>query len=172
MVTKQQLRNWAKEERKKLDVKSVSKVLFEKLQSCKEYISAKNVMIFYPKENEVDLLALLEDKSKQFFLPRIDGEKLLCCPYKIGDELEESCFRTKEPCTAPVNINKLDLIIIPALAVDKENYRLGYGGGYYDRLLEGVGNNITKIVCLPKQLVVDTVYPEEHDIKLDFIITN
>lgn len=169
MFTKYELRKWAKEERKKLNIKSISQTLVKKLQESDEYKSAKNIMIFYPKENEVDLLALLEDKSKNFFLPKISGDNLLCCPYNRANELCESCFKTKEPTTEPANQSILDLIIVPALAVDKNNYRLGYGGGFYDRFLEGV--NITKLVCIPKELVVETVYPEEHDIKIYKIIT-
>ena len=56
------------------------------------------------------------------------------------------------------------------LAVDKNNYRLGYGGGFYDRFLKGV--NSTKITCLPKEFVLDTVYPEIHDSLVDKVIIN
>ena len=155
---------------KKLDIKSISQILVKKLQDSYEYKSAENIMIFYPKENEVDLLSLLEDKSKNFYLPKISGDNLLCCPFGKDDELCESCFKTKEPTTESVQKSILDLVIVPALAIDKNNYRLGYGGGFYDRFLEGV--NITKLVCIPKELIVETVYPEEHDIKIDKIITN
>ena len=170
MNTKHILRKWAKEKRKKLDIKSISQILVKKLQDSYEYKSAENIMIFYPKENEVDLLSLLEDKSKNFYLPKISGDNLLCCPFNKEDELCESCFKTKEPTTEPVEKSILDLVIVPALAVDKNNYRLGYGGGFYDRFLEEV--NITKLVCIPKELIIETVYPEEHDIKIDKIITN
>ena len=84
--------------------------------------------------------------------------------------MEKSCFKTKEPITNPVNKELLDLIIIPALAVDKNNYRLGYGGGYYDRFL--IDMKAYKIVCVPNSFCVDTIYPNEFDIKIDKIITN
>ena len=67
-------------------------------------------MIFYPKENEVDLLSLLSDESKNFYLPKIDGENLLCCSYKNGDILCESCFKTKEPLSEPIDKTILDLV--------------------------------------------------------------
>ena len=126
-------------------------------------------MIFYPKVEEINLLNLLEDESKNFYLPKIDGNNLLCCSYTKGDELCESCFKTKEPLTEGVNETILDLIIIPALAVDKNNYRLGYGGGYYDRFLKNL--HCTKCVCIPKDLLVESVFPEKHDIKIDIVIT-
>ena len=169
-MDKQQLRRWAKEERKKLDMETLSIDLVRNLKDTKEYQQAKNIMIFYPKENEVNLLSLLADKSKNFYLPKIDGNDLLCCPYKDGDELCVSCFKTQEPKSEPVQNSILDLIVVPALAVDKEGYRLGYGGGFYDRYLNGV--NVKKLVCIPKEFVIETVFPEKHDIKIDKVITN
>ena len=94
---------------------------------------------------------------------------MLCCPYNQNEELCESCFKTKEPITAPVDKGSIDLVIVPALAVDRNNYRLGYGGGFYDRFLAGV--NAKKIVCLSKDLILESVCPEEHDIQMDIIIT-
>ena len=166
---KQEIRNWIKEERKSLDIKALSMNLVEKIKITDEYKKAKNIMIFYPKEYEIDLLELLNDNSKNFYLPKINDKELLCCPYNLNDELCESCFKTKEPIKNPVSESILDLVIVPALAVDKNNYRLGYGGGFYDRFLKDL--EIFKIVCLPKQFILETVFKEEHDIKIDMIIS-
>lgn len=159
------LRKWAKEERKKYCCDSV---LIEKLIETEEYKLAKNIMIFYPLKDEVNLLPILKDKTKNFYLPKIDGKNLLCCPYLEGDELCESCFKTKEPKAS--NAINPDMVIVPALAVDKNNYRLGYGGGFYDRFL--AHQNCKTIVCIPHQLVVETVYPEEFDVPVDKVITD
>ena len=167
-MNKQQLRKWAKEERKKLDIKALSSILMQKLKETEEYKQAKNIMLFYPLEYEINLLKLLKDKTKNFYLPKIDGENLLCCPYKDGDELCESCFKTKEPLTSPVEESIIDLLVVPALAVDKNNYRLGYGGGFYDRLISIM--KAKTIVCIPNNFVLDTVYPELHDLSVDKVI--
>lgn len=168
-LNKQQLRKWAKEERKKLDIKDLSSVFVQKLKETDEYKQAKNVMLFYPLEYEINLLELLEDETKSFYLPKIDGENLLCCSYNLGDELCESCFKTKEPLTDSVNESIIDLVIVPALAVDKNNYRLGYGGGFYDRFMQRL--NCKKMVCIPKMLLVETIYPESFDIRVGKVIT-
>ena len=133
-MNKQALRKWAKGFGKLREDASCNLIL--KLIETNEYKQAKNIMIFYPMKNEVNLLELLNDSSKTFFLPKIDGKNLLCCEYKNGDELYESCFKTLEPLTKSVNKNQIDLVIVPALCCDKSNYRLGYGGGFYDRFLE------------------------------------
>ena len=164
---KEELRKEIKAKRKLLNIDC--QMLVEKLTKTQEYKLAKNIMIFYPLKDEVDLLSLLKDKAKKFYLPKIDGENLLCCPYGEGDELCVSCFKTFEPVTEACDKNIVDLVIVPALCCDKNNYRLGYGGGFYDRFLKDFRGK--KVVCLPEELIVETVYPEAHDVPVDLIIT-
>ena len=169
-MDKQALRTFAKNKRKELDIQSISSILAEALIKTNEYKSAINIMLFYPLKEEINLLSLLNDKTKKFYLPKIDGNDLLCCPYDCEkDKLCISCFKTKEPETEAQNKTLIDLTVIPALGCDRNHYRLGYGGGFYDRFLKDFRGN--KIVCLPSQLIFDSVYPEEHDIPVDLIIT-
>lgn len=167
MNDKQQLRKWAKAFGKLREDASYN--LVHKLIETDEYKQAKNIMLFYPIKNEVNLLELLQDNSKTFFLPKIDGQKLLCCEYKNGDILCESCFKTLEPTSKPIDKNIIDLVIVPALCCDKNNFRLGYGGGFYDRFLADYKGKT--VVCLPKELVIDTIYPDEFDVAVENIIT-
>lgn len=162
---KSELRSWAR----KFNRAECSQKLCQLLEESEIYKNSKNVMLFYPLKEEVNLLSLLNDSSKNFYLPKIEGENLLCCPFCEGDELCLSCFKTKEPRKPPVDKNSIDLIIVPALCCDKNKYRLGYGGGFYDRFLKDYRGK--KVVCLPKELIVETVYPESYDIPVDFIIT-
>ena len=129
-------------------------------------------MIFYPLKDEINLLGLLEGSDKKFYLPKIDGENLLCCPFDKNTELCESCFKTKEPTTNPIGKDLIDLVIVPALAVDKNNYRLGYGGGFFDRYLSAYSSlkPIVIGVCFDQLLVPDDLF-EVHDAKLDLLIT-
>ena len=165
---KKELRKWAKSVRSSLNMEEISKELAQKLSMTDEYKNAKNIMLFYPKKDEVNLLSLLNDKSKKFYLPKIEGDNLLCCPFSETEELCTSCFNTKEPLTEPCDKNLIDLVIVPALACDKNNYRLGYGGGFYDKFLNNTSS--IKIACIPKELMVETIYPECFDIKMDKII--
>lgn len=169
-MDKQSLRKWARGKRKELDMEKISSILVNNLVQTDEYNSSKNIMIFYPLKNEVNLLSLLEDKTKTFYLPRIKGDELECCQYSNGDELCESCFKTLEPTCQACGKQKIDLVIVPALVCDKFGYRIGYGGGFYDRFLTDFSG--TKICCVPKVLFVDTIYPEKCDIKMDLIITD
>lgn len=169
MITKQELRKWVKEERKSLDVEKLSIELVSKLIETQEYKQAKNIMLYYPLPYEVNLLSVLKDNTKNFYLPKIVENGLCCCPYSCGEELCESSFKTKEPLSEPVEKGMIDLVIVPALAVDKNNCRLGYGGGFYDRFLQGI--NAIKIVCLSEKFVLESVCPEKHDVLVDIVIT-
>lgn len=167
-LAKKNLRTKVKELRKYLNIEELSAKFVKLIQTSEEYKNSKHILLFYPKKYEINLLDLLKDSSKIFYLPKINGENLLCCPFNKDDELCESCFKTKEPTTSPVEKSIIDLIIVPALAVDKNNYRLGYGGGFYDKFLSDA--KAKTLTCVPKELYIETIYPNEFDIKISKII--
>ena len=169
MNNKSELRKRAKLIRKNLDINSMSEQIVFKIKNFEDFKKSKNIMLFYPLEFEIDILKLLDFEEKNFYLPRIKGLELECCPYKKGDLLRDSEFKTKEPVTESVNPEILDLIFVPALMADKNNYRLGYGKGYYDRFLEKT--NAITVVPLAKELIAENLPIEEYDKKIDFIIT-
>lgn len=168
MQKKTELRKTAKELRKNLDIKAISHNICEKIRALEEFKNAQNVMIFYPLKDEIDLLELL-DEEKNFFLPRMTGLNLNVCPYKKGDKLEVKQFGVKEPKTHPVAPKLIDLIIVPALMIDSKNYRLGYGKGFYDRLI--TKTNAKTVVGLPKELFIEELPTEAHDKAVDIVIT-
>lgn len=166
---KKQLRKTAKDIRKSLDISAKSKVLTNLIRQTKIYQNSQNVMLYYPTKYEMNFLELLND-NKNFYFPRVKGEELLVCPYKRGEKIEISNLGICEPCSTPVNSSTLDLIIVPALMVDKKCYRLGYGGGFYDRFLKNIK---AKTICaVPKELLVEELPVEEFDLPMDIIITD
>lgn len=169
MDSKIDLRIKAKSIRKDLDISKISSLAVSKIRNVDVYKEAKNVLIFYPMRYEINLLALLDD-DKNFYLPKVSDKKLFICPFNKGDKLEKSCFNVNEPCTSPVDPNVLDLVIVPALMVDKCGYRLGYGGGFYDRFLSE--NPFLKtIVPIPKELFVEKLPVDNFDKKIDVVVT-
>lgn len=168
MENKTCLRIWAKSLRKTLDTDKISNAIVKKIRSLEIYRTAKNVMIFYPLQFEINLLPLLED-SKNFYLPKVDGENLLVCPFKIGERLVKSEFNVLEPLSIPVSSDIPEVVFVPALAVDKNNFRLGYGGGFYDRFLES--SKAYSIVPVSEKLIVEKLPVDEFDIPVDCVIT-
>lgn len=66
-------------------------------------------------------------------------------------------------------LHEIDLIIVPGLAFDRKGHRLGYGGGYYDRLLAEL--DATKMALAFAAQIVEAVPAEAHDERVDFVVT-
>lgn len=169
MFTKIELRDKAKQIRSLLEVDKLSTKMVESIRAAEIYQVAEHIMIFYPIKDEIDLLSLLQD-NKKFYLPKVEGEDLVVCPYKPGDELIISKFNTKEPVSEPINPDILDIIFVPALMVDKNFHRLGYGLGFYDRFLSKNAQRAIKIVPIPSLLIKDEIPFDEFDTPFDVIL--
>lgn len=85
------------------------------------------------------------------------------------NELETGIMGTLHPANMEIYSGKYDLIIVPGLAVDRQNYRLGYGGGYYDNFLVHHSDAMRTGIYYPFQFT-DAVPREQHDIALDQVI--
>lgn len=169
MDKKTSLRIKAKEIRKSINIKQISNVLVDKIVELEQFKQAQNIMIYYPLDNEIDILKLLDFENKNFFLPRMNGKHLECCPFKKGDVLKKTKYDILEPITECVIYPKLDLIIVPALAMDMSGNRLGYGGGFYDRFL--AKNKSFTLTPISEKLIFDNIPSEEFDIQIDLIIS-
>lgn len=169
MLSKDELRKKAKEIRNSLNNKEISGEIVENIRNTDVYQHATNVMLFYPLEHEIDLLPLLDD-NKNFYLPRVEGEMLVVCPFKKGDELVKSKFNTLEPVSNPIPADFLNIVFVPALMVDKEFHRLGYGKGFYDRFLAKRALQAIRIVPIANALLVDCLPSDEFDEKVDAIV--
>ena len=168
MEGKSNLRIYAKNLRKNLQIAIISEKLVELVRANLLYKNSQNVMLYYPLGHEADLRKLLDD-NKNFYLPRVNGKNLEVCSYRHGDELKKSEFGIYEPITQSQDAKILDLVIVPALMCDKNGYRLGYGGGYYDRFL-AKNPDVKKMAVIAKELYVESLPRDSYDIKMDEII--
>lgn len=166
MDNKSDLRIIAKTKRKVLDIKNISSKLCNLLRQKDYYINAQNILLFYPLKYEIDTLELLND-NKNFYFPKVLGKELLICPY--SGEFKKSDLNIMEPCSAPVAPAILDLIIVPALMIDVQNYRLGYGGGFYDRLL-AENPDITTVSLLPREFFITELPHDKFDVPVKHTI--
>ena len=142
----------------------------------KEKISKKIVGGYYPVNFEVDDLELLKKFEKKNFnisLPVIKkNSQMDFYAWSFSDPLKINKYGIPEPETK--NIVYPDVLLIPLVAFDKNLNRLGYGGGYYDRLIEKLSKkkNIIKIGLAFSIQKIDKVPINANDQKLDYIVTN
>lgn len=168
MDNKITLRIKAKNIRKTLELENINKSILLNIRNNNAYKQAKNIMIYYPLKNEINLLPLLED-NKKFYLPRVSDENIECCRYKKNDKLIKSSFNVLEPVCQKCSPDILDIVFVPALAANINGCRLGYGKGCYDRFLKNC--RALKIIAIPDELIFDSIPQEKHDISCDVIIT-
>lgn len=136
-----------------------------------DFKSAKNVALYLPIKNEIDITALLKIKDKNFYLPRCNQNELEFVRYLGEDYLTVGAFDIKEPLGEAINPEILDIIYIPALMANKKGYRLGYGKGFYDRFFKKYNLKAKKIIVLAQELILDDFVQDDFDYKCDLIIS-
>lgn len=170
-MDKKDLRKKCKDIRKNLNINEISLNIQNLLFSTEEYKNAKNILTYYSFKDEVSTIELLKDNSKKWFLPRINEQDLIICNYD-NESLIKNSFGIFEPCTNPIDdLKKIDLVILPGLACDYRGNRMGYGKGFYDRFLSKLEHKATKILLLPEELIFENLYPANHDVPVDIVIT-
>ena len=170
MKNKEKLRQWAKTQRLSQYSELQTETILKKLKKLDIFKQSNNIMVFYPLKNELNLLPLLVEK-KNFSFPVIQDNEII--PYKNNGQFYIGKYNIKEPQNSKIqNMEDLDLVIVPALCVDLNGNRIGYGKGYYDRFIKKLNRNKVKIlVGIPDDLVVEKIENDEFDEKVDFIIT-
>ena len=146
--------------------------VFDMLEKTAAFLMAENILMYHSLPDELSTRKFIDKWSaiKRFFLPRVNGVNLEILPYD-KTRLHLGAFHIEEPDGDDVQpVDSLDLIVVPGVGYDSKGNRVGRGKGYYDRLL--VSSNATKIGVAYDFQVVDEIEAEEHDVKVDIIITD
>ena len=151
-----------------------SNTVMKKLESIKQFQTAKIIFIYWAMDDEVDTrdFILKWHKKKIFILPTIDGGDLILKKFTGIDSLKDGdIYAIPEPKGEPFeSLNDIDLAIIPGVAFDKQNNRMGRGKAYYDKILKQMKRKTFLVgICYDFQ-IVDDVPVETHDIIMDKVI--
>ena len=134
-----------------------------------EIISAKVITSYYPMSGEPNLISLnkaLVDAGKIVLLPRINNKKMEFAKFE-GPLITRGNFH--EPA-GPIFLGEIQVCLVPATAIDHEGFRLGQGGGYYDRFL--ISTSAIRIGIIHDREFVKKDLPREwFDQKVEAIAT-
>ena len=153
-------------------IKITSKQIQDNLRKIDFFRSAKNIAAYYSIGSEVhtqDILQEILNSGKQLALPKVIKNDLVFKKISSFSELEQGNFSIMEPKDRCETVENLAVIIVPAIALTKEGFRLGYGFGYYDRFLHG--KKLMTIALSYAKQIIKSFPHDEHDVKINYIVT-
>ncbi len=156
--------------------KNINNKIINFINKYKNFKLSKNIAIYYPIKNEINLLNLIKsNKKKNFFLPKIISykkKKIIFIKYK-KKKLAMNKYNILEPINIKKKKNKLEIIFIPFTSFDVYGNRLGKGGKYYDNFLKKkINKNIEFIgIGLDHQFYKYKLPKNKWDITLHKVIT-
>ena len=149
-------------------------IVFSTIEKMAVWQQAQHILCYWSLPDELpthEAVGRWLVAGKSIYLPRVKGDDLEIVPYHGPQSLDDNNrFHIGEPVGDAVDPSMLELIIVPAVALDKKRNRLGRGKGYYDRLLGSTQCPTIGVVC--DFQLVDEVPVEPHDRPLDYVVTS
>lgn len=177
-MMKDKLRNEMRARRRELSkeqIKFFSREIRERLFSLDLMKNTKAVCTFISAFNEPDTIEIIKRMLSAHIktavpVTNVETSTLTLSYIENMDNLKKGAYNISEPkVIAEAKAEDFDVVIVPGLAFDKNGSRMGFGKGYYDRLLENT--SAVKIALCYSFQVFENIPSEEHDIPMDYIIT-
>ncbi len=160
-------------------VETKSNLIQSYLFSLTEYKNSCAVMFYVSRGNEVythEIIKIALGEKKEVSVPFILKSQNITIPCKINDfsDLEPGPFGILQPlkekiCNIPISV--IDLIIVPGMAFDRKDNRVGKGKGFYDRFLKLLSPKTIKIGLAFSCQIVKQIPTTENDVAVDKIVT-
>lgn len=177
-MDKSELRNEIKNRKRQftsLQLRELSFAVIQRLLSHPRLKEAHTIMLYYSLPDEVYTHTVVDSllmSHKTILLPHVTGNGTMELRLYTGPkDLTTGAYGIMEPTGKFfTEYSTIDLTVVPGVAFDLTGNRMGRGKGYYDRFLPLVHNAYKIGICFPFQ-IVDDIPSEEHDIKMDEIIS-
>jgi 5-formyltetrahydrofolate cyclo-ligase len=153
------------------------------LKRIPEFLTDRHIAGYWATHGELPLLGLtagLRGRGQIYCLPIVEsGRRLRFAPWQPGQPIATNRYGIPEPDTpasARLQPQDIDLVLVPLLGFDRRGYRLGFGGGYYDRSFDflrertDVGKPVLVGVGYARQ-ELESIEPMPWDVRLDYVAT-
>ncbi len=161
----------------KEDVENNSRIITDKIISLDIYKQSKVVFIYMDFNNEVMTSYLIRhmfsDKKRVVvsYTDTVNNVLILSEIIEKADMILNPFGYYVPKNILPVAIEEIDLVIVPGVVFDKNLNRIGFGKGYYDKILNKLKSSAKKVAVAHEFQVLENIPSEEHDVKMDMIIT-
>lgn len=185
MIIDEEIRMRKKEIRQELLIKQrslpqeyreqASQAILNQLKTHKDYLLAASIFIYVGQAAEVDTTLIIKDalaKGKKVLVPKtIRLGYMEACEIDSMEDLFPGTHGILEPkdTTYVVDPSKIDLAFVPCVSYTKEGFRLGYGGGFYDRFLPR--GSFKRILIAFSEMESETLPHDSFDEKVHGILT-
>jgi 5-formyltetrahydrofolate cyclo-ligase len=169
-------------DQKEEDQRRKSLSILQKLFRMQEFESATTILFYASFGGEVDTFEMIKQAQKlgkKIGLPRIHKNDKHLVPVLVNDldkDLVMGSYGILEPNSKvkeQLDLGAIDLVIVPAVAFDKKNNRLGRGGGYYDRFLRHLPSSVSTVgLAFDFQIFDHFPFKEDHDIAVKHVMVN
>ncbi len=178
MLDKKQLRQWIRERKRMVgssQKRKQSEIITREILEHPNIRTASTILLYAALPDEVETQGLLDNlskKGKTVLLPVvINQEELELRQYKGPQDLHIGAYHIPEPAGVPfLNLDQIDVAVIPGMAFDDYGNRLGRGKGYYDRLLEKIPQCYKIGICFDFQKFTH-IPTGPYDVKMDEVIS-
>ncbi|HXT81148.1 MAG TPA: 5-formyltetrahydrofolate cyclo-ligase [Acetobacteraceae bacterium] len=155
--------------------KTITSAVATRLDAAVATLGSTVIGLYWPIKREINLLAwgqtLMQSRQVTLCLPVVVAPKtpLEYWRWTPGETLKSGVWGIPIPGEREVLLP--DLMLAPVVGFDRANYRLGYGGGYFDRTLASLAKRPAVIGVGYEFSALETIYPQPHDIALDGVVT-
>ena len=154
-------------------VEEWSHQITDQVLKLSEFVKAKHILAYADYNHEVMTRYIIEEAwkaGKEVAVPKVVGKDMVF--YRLTDfsQLEPGYFGIPEPVRGEIVKWEDALMVMPGVAFDPENNRVGYGGGFYDKYLEKHPNLHAIAIAFELQMYRELPF-EEHDIKPEKVVT-
>jgi 5-formyltetrahydrofolate cyclo-ligase len=148
-----------------------SNIILDKLYRLEEFSKANRIACYISFGSEVYTHGLIKEysKKKELLVPFIKNGEIFLARINSWEELESGAYGILQPKDPKIESGDMDIIIIPGIAFDENGNRIGYGKGYFDRLLKKIPSK--RIAIAYDFQVLKNILNQEHDVRMDMIIT-
>ena len=169
--SKQAWRKWAKEVRSGLE-QEVSKRVVDHLTSWHPFQDAEHVLVYLAFGSEINLSPLIRQR-KTFYITRTWETDANLTVHKLDGELEIHRYGYSQAAATSLVVDpqEVDLALVPGLCFDERGSRLGYGRGYYDRLLPKLRSDIPFVGIAANALIVSELPEDSFDVSMTHLAT-